>query len=295
MEMTQPKPFIFVVMPFAKEFDDLYQLGVKACCTEAGAYCERVDEGNFEEGILSRIYNQISKADIIVAEMTGRNPNVFYEVGYAHALGKRVILLTSKAEDIPFDLIQYSHIVHAMRIVDLKIALRKRIDWCIEHPTGSLAQADLQVRLYCAGQELIPGAVIETRWTHYHLGYGTAKFVPLDLAIHNPTHRPYLAGSLQLGVVSEAWLHTCYPTPAEEGDHVVMPAESGSKAVKLPEGTMLHLLTWFSEKIFPSGWVSCRCCLEFDEYPDQGNLYCFGVRLFTEFGVRDFPFQVRFC
>ena len=45
--------------------------------------------------------------------MTGMNPNVFYEVGYAHALNKRVILLTETAEDIPFDLKHTPHVVYA--------------------------------------------------------------------------------------------------------------------------------------------------------------------------------------
>jgi nucleoside 2-deoxyribosyltransferase len=44
------------------------------------------------------------RADLIVADLTGRNPNVFYELGYAHALGKRTLLLTQKIDDVPFDL-----------------------------------------------------------------------------------------------------------------------------------------------------------------------------------------------
>lgn len=82
---TAPKPFVFVLMPFAQEFDDIYKFGIKGAAQEVGAYAERVDEQMFVEGILERIFNQISKADVIVADMTGRNPNVFYEVGYAHA------------------------------------------------------------------------------------------------------------------------------------------------------------------------------------------------------------------
>lgn len=101
---TTPKPFCFVLMPFEPSFSDVYEIGIKETCTTAGAYCERVDEQIFDGRILDRIYNQISKADFIIADMTGRNANVFYEVGYAHALGKRTILLTQKSDDIPFDL-----------------------------------------------------------------------------------------------------------------------------------------------------------------------------------------------
>ena len=107
-------------MPFEKEFDDVYQLGIKEACKEAGAYCERVDEQLFHESILERIYNQISKADVVIADMTGRNPNVFYEAGYAHALGKKVILVTQNSEDIPFDLKHYPHIIYQGRITDIK-------------------------------------------------------------------------------------------------------------------------------------------------------------------------------
>lgn len=85
--MITPKPFVFVLMPFSSDFDDAYKLGIKKACKEAGAYAERVDEQIFDEQILERVYNQIAKADLIISDMTGRNPNVFYETGYAHALG----------------------------------------------------------------------------------------------------------------------------------------------------------------------------------------------------------------
>src|ERR671916_2540990 len=97
MEDTQPKTFVFVLMPFDTDFKDIYEVGIKPACKDAGAYCERVDEQIFVANIVERVYNQIAKADVIVAEMTGRNPYMFYEVGYAHALNKRVILLTQNA------------------------------------------------------------------------------------------------------------------------------------------------------------------------------------------------------
>jgi hypothetical protein len=151
---TSPKPFVFVLMPFDPALDDLFQLGIKAACEAAGAYCERLDDQIFQENMLGRIYIEIAKADIVIAEMTGRNPNVFYEVGYAHALGKRVVLMTQAASDIPFDLQQYFHIIHGNRIADARTALERQLRWYIDHPQNQTreALADLQVCL--SGQPL---------------------------------------------------------------------------------------------------------------------------------------------
>ena len=97
------KPFAFVLMPFASEFDDIYRLGIQAAAEELDMIATRVDQQIFhKEGILERIYNQIDAADFVIADMTGKNPNVFYEVGYAHAKGKLCVLLTQQANDIPF-------------------------------------------------------------------------------------------------------------------------------------------------------------------------------------------------
>jgi len=131
IESTTPKSFVFVLMPFDVEFDDIYKFGIKGAAEDVGAYAERVDEQIFTEGILERIFNQISKADVIVADMTGRNPNVFYEVGYAHALGKIVLLLTQNADDIPFDLKHRPHTVYAGKIDILREELIQKLNWAI--------------------------------------------------------------------------------------------------------------------------------------------------------------------
>ncbi|HET6891936.1 MAG TPA: nucleoside 2-deoxyribosyltransferase [Pyrinomonadaceae bacterium] len=128
---TKPKPFIFVLMPFDTSFDDIYKFGIKGAAEDAGAYAERVDEQIFGEGILERVFNQINKADVVVADMTGRNPNVFYEVGYAHALGRIVFLLTQNASDIPFDLKHHQHTVYGGKIETLRKELATKIEWAI--------------------------------------------------------------------------------------------------------------------------------------------------------------------
>jgi hypothetical protein len=128
---TLPKPFVFVLIPFDQAFSDIYKFGIKGAADDVGAYAERVDEQIFSEGMLDRIFNQISKADVIVADMTGRNPNVFYEVGYAHALGKIVLLLTQNADDIPFDLKHRQHTVYGGKIEVLRRELAGRIEWAV--------------------------------------------------------------------------------------------------------------------------------------------------------------------
>jgi len=126
--MEQPL-FAFVLMPFDKCFDDLYRFGIKDTAASLGITAERVDEQMFQEGILDRIHRQIAAADIVIAEMTGHNPNVFYEVGYAHGLQKVCVLLTTRAEDIPFDLKHQRHIVHEGSIQALKSRLTDELEW----------------------------------------------------------------------------------------------------------------------------------------------------------------------
>jgi hypothetical protein len=126
------KPFAFVLMPFETGFDDIYKLGIQATAKECGVVAERVDEQSFSETILERIYRQIGAADFIIADMTGRNPNVFYEVGYAHALGKLCTLLTQTADDIPFDLKHHRHIVYEGSIQTLKSRLAVELQWLKE-------------------------------------------------------------------------------------------------------------------------------------------------------------------
>ena len=112
MKEPNTPPFVFVLMPFDDKFDDVYIFGINTACEAAKANCERADEQYFRGTILSNIYNQIAKADVIIADMTGLNPNVYYETGYAHALGKSVILLIERGEHIPFDLRQYLHVFY---------------------------------------------------------------------------------------------------------------------------------------------------------------------------------------
>lgn len=99
----------FVMMPFAESFSAIYRL-IQRCCTEQGLACVRADEDVRPGKITGKIYDLVSSAGVIIADMTGRNPNVFYELGLAHAISDNVILLTQATEDVPFDLKDFIHI-----------------------------------------------------------------------------------------------------------------------------------------------------------------------------------------
>lgn len=129
MSRTKKETFAFVLIPFDKKFDDIYMLGIKETAAHLDILAERVDEQIFQEGILERIYRQIEVADIIIADMSGQNPNVFYEVGYAHAKGKLCILMTSDAADIPFDLKHHRHLVYGKSINGLRDQLSQELAW----------------------------------------------------------------------------------------------------------------------------------------------------------------------
>lgn len=121
------KAEIFVLMPFAKRFTEIYRLGIKEPMEQMGFRCNRVDEIQFTGNIIDHVYFRIENATIIIADMTGMNPNVFYEVGYAHGLGKNVILLTQKIEDIPFDLRAKKHIIYGRSILKLRNELTETV------------------------------------------------------------------------------------------------------------------------------------------------------------------------
>lgn len=95
----------FVMMPFAPPIGNYYSLIYEAAIQKAGLTPVRADTDIFATGkIIDQIWRGIKSAKILVAELTGRNPNVFYELGLAHALDKPVVLVCSNQDDVPFDL-----------------------------------------------------------------------------------------------------------------------------------------------------------------------------------------------
>ena len=94
----------FVMMPFAEPLGGYYATLYEPAIKKAGLTAVRADTDIFGTGkIIDQIWSGINSAKVLVAELTGRNPNVLYELGLAHALRKPVVLISSNEDDVPFD------------------------------------------------------------------------------------------------------------------------------------------------------------------------------------------------
>jgi len=279
---TKPKPFVFVLMPFGEEFSEIYKLGIKTACENAGAYCERVDEQIFVESILARIYNQIAKADIVVSDMTNRNPNVFYETGYAHALNKQVILLTQNADDIPFDLKHYPHIVYGGKIIPLKEQLESRIRWCVDNPRSSLAAVEVNLQLFVNRVSLEDNPKITVNATETSYGRQFA----LSIGVHNLAPKVVNPRTYSLALVLP---HNVDVLLEKDKDIVSPPTWMAD------EQQILNIK--MTDTLFPDGWCSkyLTCRISKHKIRSQTRKISLSaiVRLFTELGPMDFPFTIK--
>lgn len=115
---SETKPHAFVAMPFTRQMDDVYYFGIEAPVHAAGLLCERVDQASFTGHILDQIRERIETASVVIADLTGANPNVYLEVGYAWGKGRPTILLVQDVNDLRFDVKSQRCLVYD-RIIDL--------------------------------------------------------------------------------------------------------------------------------------------------------------------------------
>jgi len=96
----------FIIMPFSVEsLNIVYEDFVRPVLVDrCHLQPERGDDVFGSNVVMDDIAESIRRANLIIADLTGRNANVFYEVGIAHALNKQVLLMTQSIEDVPFDL-----------------------------------------------------------------------------------------------------------------------------------------------------------------------------------------------
>lgn len=95
-------------------FDDL----IKPALEEVGYDVKRADSIANQQNILKDVVRGIADADLVVADLTSVNPNVFYELGISHTMQKNTLLLTQSFEDVPFDLKSYRVIKYSVHFYE---------------------------------------------------------------------------------------------------------------------------------------------------------------------------------
>lgn len=124
---------IGIMMPFSKEFDPVHE-AIKSVCDSMDVSHLRVDEIYRPSKIADDILVTIAQSKLVICDLTGRNPNVLYETGLAHALNVNVIMLTQNAEDIPFDLGHFRHFTYLNNgegLQQLRKKLQRIISECL--------------------------------------------------------------------------------------------------------------------------------------------------------------------
>src|SRR4051812_12511275 len=94
---------VVVLLPEGKPFDRVLGEALSPAASEAGANLHRAESEFSSENKLGAICSEIERAELVIADLTARNPNIMYQTGYAHGIGKKLLLIAQHGEDFPFD------------------------------------------------------------------------------------------------------------------------------------------------------------------------------------------------
>lgn len=135
------KKKVFVIMPFQEDFFEMYEM-LKMEFSDKYEFTNAGEEGN-QQNILQDIIEPIFYADVVIADLTGLNPNVMYELGVAHTFNKKTIVITKdELSSLPFDLKQYrakDYSTHFKKFAELIVYLKDNMDGAI---TGNVSYSN---------------------------------------------------------------------------------------------------------------------------------------------------------
>lgn len=100
---------VSAMMPFSAPFNRVYS-AIADAATAAGMHVQRADDIWEHSVLMQDVFSLIYRSHVVVCDFSGKNPNVFYEAGIAHMLGRHVIPITQSHDDVPFDLKQHRYI-----------------------------------------------------------------------------------------------------------------------------------------------------------------------------------------
>lgn len=137
IQIKKRKPKVFVIMEFSEKYDNLYNDVIKPVFNEFNLEAYHVGEVFGPGLILNDIHTGIIEAKIVLADITPTNENVFYELGYSHALGKPTILIAEKGKKLPFDTAPYRCLFYEDTIAGknkAEASLREHIKAILRNP-----------------------------------------------------------------------------------------------------------------------------------------------------------------
>jgi len=128
----------FVILPFEDEFETLYSEKIKPTLEDNGYSVNKADSLVSQRAIIEDIITGITDADLIIADLTGTNPNVFYELGIAHGQGIPTVLITKDIGELPFDLSAYKTIEYSSHFNEIQEFVSELTEIAEDHSSGNI-------------------------------------------------------------------------------------------------------------------------------------------------------------
>jgi hypothetical protein len=184
----------FVVMPFSRAFEPVFRLMKGVLEEELGLACTRTDELLGGGNIIEDILRQLATSEMVLVDVTGRNPNVFYELGIAHMCKpvEKVLLLSQEVDSIPFDLRPFRHIVYKATPRGLQALARE-----LREAVGAVGERIHRIFLDNNNRGLLPERLMGPDHCLYEFevsggfsGFEAAK-VSLKVTRHYMTTKPH--------------------------------------------------------------------------------------------------------
>src|SRR3989339_809278 len=118
---------VFIIMPFGEWFDSYYEDIYKKAVEKTNLNPHRLDDSPSPVVLVKEMFENTKSAKIILADLTGNNPNVCYELGLAHGLNKPTILITDSTANIPFDVSAFRVILYDKNVPDWGEKLKQNL------------------------------------------------------------------------------------------------------------------------------------------------------------------------
>ena len=163
LRIISASPQVFVAMQFGEPFNTLYQEVIYPRAMDLGLNVIRIDEVAGPGIIFEDITRQIAESKIVIAEITAPNQNVFYELGYAHALNKPTILLAQRGRELPLDIRSYRVIFYDDSIGG-KPALERDLQETLRGYPPRLLRTTGAIRGHSGFRESQPACAIRRPW-----------------------------------------------------------------------------------------------------------------------------------